>query len=497
MKPEKKIKFVVLCLALILMVPACDIMLEDTGRKDVLQASGVVEAVEVVIAPEIGGRVAEVLVSEGDRVAVGDRLFYIEDKMLESQLNQAKTAVAVTQANYDLVAAGLSGEQKRASIATAELELASARYVLNELQETHELMAAEALQTMESLQDELEDLLNFDIPQALALKAVADAQKAVDTASRNLSTQQTTASQADIDAAKATLVLAEDLLKDAQEDYEDYENKPENNLQRANYLGRKAAAQKAYDEAVRRYNAVQGTGRLVDIAVAQADLASAQAQLAQAERDMERIQNGPTPGAIALLEAQIAVAQKDYATYKDGPDLDEIAVAQARVTHADAQLALAKAESPTEEELAVAQAQLGSALATLESIQVQITLLNVIAPINGVIMTRNVEPGEVIQPGLAAMTIGRLDHLTVTVYIPEDKYGHINLGDPATLRVDSFPDENFSAAVTRIADQAEYTPRNVQTKEDRQTTVYAVELSVDDPLGRLKPGMPTDVEFEP
>ena len=89
----------------------------------------------------------------------------------------------------------------------------------------------------------------------------------------------------------------------------------------------------------------------------------------------------------------------------------------------------------------------------------------------------------------------RYKHICITVYIPEDKYGQISLGDPAVLSVDSFPDQEFMASVTRIADRAEYTPRNVQTKEDRQTTVYAIELSVDDPDGKLKPGMPTDVTF--
>ena len=81
------------------------------------------------------------------------------------------------------------------------------------------------------------------------------------------------------------------------------------------------------------------------------------------------------------------------------------------------------------------------------------------------------------------------------VYVPEDQYGEIMLGDSAVVSVDSFPDEFFDAVVTRIADQAEYTPRNVQTEEDRKTTVFAVELSVEDLGGKLKPGMPADVTF--
>jgi HlyD family secretion protein len=82
------------------------------------------------------------------------------------------------------------------------------------------------------------------------------------------------------------------------------------------------------------------------------------------------------------------------------------------------------------------------------------------------------------------------------VFIPENKYGQINLGDQARLSSDSFPEQTFDAKVIRIADRAEYTPRNVQTQEERVTTVYAIELSVSNPEGKLKPGMPVDVLFE-
>ncbi len=111
-------------------------------------------------------------------------------------------------------------------------------------------------------------------------------------------------------------------------------------------------------------------------------------------------------------------------------------------------------------------------------------------------MVRSIQPGEVIGPGTPAMTIGILDELTVTVYLPENRYGQISLGDQARVNVDSYPDESFPAEVSAIADEAEFTPRNVQTSEERQTTVYAVELRISEPDGRLKPGMPADVAFE-
>jgi HlyD family secretion protein len=97
---------------------------------------------------------------------------------------------------------------------------------------------------------------------------------------------------------------------------------------------------------------------------------------------------------------------------------------------------------------------------------------------------------------MTALTIGELDKLKVTVYIPEDRYGQIHLGDQAQLAIDSFPGQTFTGVVDRISDTAEYTPRNVQTKEERQTTVYAVELSVANPDGKLIPGMPVDVTFQ-
>ena len=86
-------------------------------------------------------------------------------------------------------------------------------------------------------------------------------------------------------------------------------------------------------------------------------------------------------------------------------------------------------------------------------------------------------------------------HSPITVYVPEDRYGEISLGQQAEISVDSFPDETFFATVVYIANSAEYTPRNVQTVEGRSSTVYAVKLKVDDPEGKLKPGMPADVNF--
>jgi HlyD family secretion protein len=91
--------------------------------------------------------------------------------------------------------------------------------------------------------------------------------------------------------------------------------------------------------------------------------------------------------------------------------------------------------------------------------------------------------------------MANLKELTITVYVPEDRYGEISLGQEVTVTVDSFPHQTFKATVSFISDQAEFTPRNVQTVEGRSATVYAVKLKVSDPEGKLKIGMPADVVF--
>ncbi|MFM8321361.1 MAG: HlyD family secretion protein, partial [Chloroflexota bacterium] len=146
--------------------------------------------------------------------------------------------------------------------------------------------------------------------------------------------------------------------------------------------------------------------------------------------------------------------------------------------------------------LDTAQAALVQAQSEIDLLDVQIDKLTVVSPVDGVVLSSTVQAGEVVQPGATLMTIGKLSELTITVYVPEDRYGQIALGQVAGVTVDSYPGQSFTATVSYIADQAEFTPRNVQTSEGRRSTVFAVELSIANPDGKLKPGMPVDVDFE-
>jgi multidrug efflux pump subunit AcrA (membrane-fusion protein) len=409
-----------------------------------LSVSGTIEASEVLVSAELGGQVQEVLVEEGQPVAAGEVLVRFSDRLLQAQVDQARAVLEQAQANYELVAAGLPAEQRQAAISAARLELLSAERALDELYDHAGLMAAQAQKDMAAAQD------------------------AIDAASQRRDNLVEGSPEADIDAARAAVVLARDRLDKAQEDFAPYEDKPEDNLIRAGLLNKLSEAQKAYDALVSRLNNLLGETNQIDLSLAEADLAVAEAQLADAERRSEQL--------------------------KAGPDPDDVALAEARVENAQARLEAAEA-GPSQEQLALAEAQVEAAGAALGVLKAQLDKLVLVAPLDGIILTRTVEPGEVSLPGSPLLSLARLDSLTITVYLPEDRYGTVSLGEAAQVTVDSFPGRRFNATVTQIAEQAEFTPRNVQTAEGRRTTVFAVQLSIDNPDGELKPGMPADVEF--
>jgi multidrug resistance efflux pump len=239
---------------------------------------------------------------------------------------------------------------------------------------------------------------------------------------------------------------------------------------------------------------VQSDAALLD--AAQADFDAAKAELEAAKQDYDDLLSDQDATDVLEARARLAVANERYETALDrynslltGEDSPRLQAAETALAQAQANVAQAEAKI-TQAETAVTQAQ-----AQLELLDVQLGKLVVYAPVQAVVLVRSVEPGEVLQPGAAALVLGRLDSLTITIYLPEDRYGETNLGDAAQVTVDSFPGRTFQAEVVRIADRAEFTPRNVQTDEGRRTTVFAVKLTVEDAEGLLKPGMPADVVF--
>jgi HlyD family secretion protein len=223
--------------------------------------------------------------------------------------------------------------------------------------------------------------------------------------------------------------------------------------------------------------------------VSETQFNAAKAELDDAQRAYDAMLNTEEANAMLQARAEVQVAQEAY--YAALQRLQELQIDDQSPAVQAAKHAVDQAQAASDQ----TQMRVAEAEANLAVQDTQVEKLTSYAPMDGVILTRSVEPGEYVQPGAVALTMGDISRLTITVYVPEDRYGEIRLGQTATVQVDSFPRETFSAQVNYIADQAEFTPRNVQTAEGRSSTVYAIKLTVQDPQGKLKPGMPADVTF--
>ncbi len=338
------------------------------------------------------------------------------------------------------------------SVILAQADLVSARQSLDDLYDTN-LQQAQALQSMEDAQQSLDDLFNPELQQAQALQAIADAEKALDDAGRNLGYLQSSASQANIDAQKAQVILAEDALDRAKEKYEPYANKPEDNLTRANLLAKLSATQAEYDKAVRNLNGMLAdTADPVDLAVAEADISTAQAQLLQSQRDYERVKDGPTEAEIALAEAKLLDARQNLADLEDGPNPDEIAAAEARIAAAEATLK-----------------------------QVAIT-----APFDGQITAVKVLPGDQVSPGTPAFRLDDLSRLLVDVEISEADITQIEVGQPVVITFDAIRGSEYHGEVIEVA---------LVGDNEGGVVSFDVVVALTDPDEDVRPGMTADVEI--
>jgi multidrug resistance efflux pump len=208
----------------------------------------------------------------------------------------------------------------------------------------------------------------------------------------------------------------------------------------------------------------------VGVNMAQAGMDGARAALS----NLYAIRNNPQE-----LNCQVDAAETQYR------------VAEAAVQMAQAQLDALRAGA-TEEEIAAVEAQVEQAQAALDALMVYRDKLTIVAPVGGLVLERCIHEGELAAPGATLLTLGDLDEVTLTIYVPEDRLGQVHVGQQVEVRVDSFPERTFAGTVVAIAHEAEFTPRNVQTQEERVNMVFAVDVSIPNPDHALKPGLPAD-----
>ena len=207
--------------------------------------------------------------------------------------------------------------------------------------------------------------------------------------------------------------------------------------------------------------------------------------------------------SIVDAQADLDQKKKDFERYDALYKLDEITgqirdQAATAVTRAQATLERAQqiynelVEGTRKEELDVDRSNVRQAHQNLEMSRIRLSYTVLRAPFNGVVLVRQAELGEVVSPGTPIVTLADLDHIWLRVYLPETDLGKVRWGQDVDIRTDTYPGKLYHGRVSVIASDAEFTPKSVQTEQERVTLVYRIKVDVENPNYELKPGMPAD-----
>jgi HlyD family secretion protein len=427
----------------VLSVTACSGLTINGNDNGDLHASGRITALQVDIAPEVGGIVQEIKVEEGESVKAGDVLFRIDNTLLQAQYDQAIAMVDVAKAAI---------ESANAQLAAVELQL---EMTLQGVRQQKQL-------TVDSVwQESQPDDFNMPVWYFTDSENLAAVDQEVQAAEEALRIELNNLETVLEDNRSSDLITVEERLAKAQAAYQISEVTLEQAKNADENEALEDIAQDLFDEASSELDATQSSYERILTTAAAKDVLEARSRFAVAQRRYENALN-------------------KFSQLQTGVQSLQLEAAESAVTIA-------------ETGVAQAEANLLQAQTALEVFEIQLDKFVVKAPVDGIVLSRNLDGGEMIVPGRVTIVIGQLKEVRLTVYIPEDKYGQIQLGQSVAITVDSFPDEVFQGQVIRIADEAEFTPRNVQTVEGRLATVYAVDILVPNSNLKLKPGMPADI----
>ncbi len=245
-----------------------------------------------------------------------------------------------------------------------------------------------------------------------------------------------------------------------------------------------------------------------EIRVAEAEMAQAEAILALRRADFGRASELAKAGVIAnqqfdTAQAELRAAETNrdaaaerLALPREGTRSEDVAQAEARVKAAQAGVGIAEAGRRDvdiqREALEATRARERQLRAQLEAAKTHLGYTEIRSPLDGVVLTKNVESGEVVSPGTPVVTVANIDELWMNIYIPETQTGLVKLNQEVDISLDSFPRETFKGKVTFVSSKSEFTPKTILTPEERIKLVYRAKVSIQNPQQRLKPGMPAD-----
>ncbi|HEY3286637.1 MAG TPA: HlyD family efflux transporter periplasmic adaptor subunit [Gemmatimonadaceae bacterium] len=250
-------------------------------------------------------------------------------------------------------------------------------------------------------------------------------------------------------------------------------------LDRTELEARQAQARAQMNAAAATLSELERGARREELAQAREADSTAAVRLADAQRDLARAQQLFSGGA---------ASQEAFDKARLAAD-----VARSQRAQAAQQLQLVQA-GPRAERIAAQRATVAAAQSQLKQVNAMVDNAVVVAPFDGIVTVRQRQPGEIVAPGAPVVTISNFGDRWVRIYVSEARLGAVTVGQAATITTDTYRDRTYPGTVTFIASVAEFTPRNVQTTEERVKLVYAVKVRIaGDSAMALKPGMPADV----
>jgi HlyD family secretion protein len=270
------------------------------------------------------------------------------------------------------------------------------------------------------------------------------------------------------------------------------------------------AAQAAVDKARAALAEFQNGSRPEEIAAADAERLAAQADMERLAKDLQRDeqlyrQHTITPeqydaawAASKMAFERHVQARKRYDLVKEGPRKEQIDQARAALALAESQYKLVK-EGPRAETIAQGRAKVEQAKAAGLSAEVRRSYASVRSPLRGVVLSKNIEPGEYVAPGTPVVTVADITNVWLRAYVdePDVQTGIVRLGQEAEVTTDSCPGKIYPGWISFIASESEFTPKNVQTEKERVKLVFRIKIDVKNPDRELKPGMPADARLLP
>jgi len=247
-------------------------------------------------------------------------------------------------------------------------------------------------------------------------------------------------------------------------------------LDEADYALRRDEARASQAQAQAQLDLMLAGSRDEDIQRARQQVREAQAAATAAEADRKRIEQ---------------VFARQSATRKQMDDAKALADRTAAALASAEQELTKRLRGNRQEEIRMAQALVDQAKARVAQMEKAVADCTVKAPMDGCVTTRIREQGEFVGVGSPLVTLSRMDEVWLSVYIPENRLGGVKLGQPARVRIDG-DSRDFQGTVTFLSPEAEFTPRNVQTPDERVKLVYRVKITLPNPSGIFKPGMPAD-----